>query len=565
MLKTLTIHNIALIENAECGFDKGLNILSGETGAGKSIIIDSLNFVLGGRADRSLIRYGAEEASVEAEFEDVNASVRQMLEEYEIDYDGEVILSRKMTLDGRNTCRINGVKLTVATLKSIAGALVDIYGQHENSILLNPASHLKIVDVYGYGEISEAKSDYTLTYARYNDIKKNIAKYGSLKDVNRNIDTYSAQINEIKKANIQVGEEERLSKTMDKYENVEIMLSSLGEASTLLNGDMDSNALEDIVAAMRALERISDYDDDIKESLDRLIELKEELRDIASEVSASLDAIDFDEYDARDTDRRLTEIRNVMAKYGDSEEEVLEYLEIIEKEYDFYANAEFELQRLIVEEETLKSELYIKAKALNASRQKVAKRFADAVVAELKELGMGKTVFEVSFRDFDESNFISHVTAEGCDSAEFLISPNLGQPLKPLSKIISGGEMSRFMLAIKKISADIDGVNVMVFDEIDTGISGNIATVMACKLYDISKNRQVLAVTHLPQLASMADNHYKIEKYTQSNSTYTSIIKLSREQMEEELARMTGGVGKSDYGLLHAKELKDAADRYKSN
>lgn len=565
MLRTLTISNIALIDKSEIEFTDGLNILTGETGAGKSIIIDSLNFVMGCRADKTLIRYGETEATVEAEFINVNDRVRSMLEEFEIEYDDELIISRKMTTEGKNVCRINGVKLTVSALKDIAGAMVDIYGQHENSVLLSSDTHIGIIDNFGGKSLDKIKSDYKNLFKEYKKTLSEIDKYGSLQDVNKKLDTLQRQIKEIKDAEINPGEEERLVKKCDIYDNAEEILSALTNAHILLNGDMDNNALDNIGRAFKELSKITDYDKEISDCTERLEELRIELSDISSTLGAHLDRVDFDEYEARDTINRLEKIRNIESKYGNTEEDVLEYLDKIEEEYDYYSNSEFELDKLEKNLTVLKEELYNKAKLLTEKRKKVSKEFSVLVEAEMKELGMPNTKFVIEFGEtYDMNNFLSYCNSEGADRLEFLISPNAGQPPKSLSKIISGGEMSRFMLAIKKISAELDGVNVMVFDEIDTGISGKIAGVVAKKLYDISVDRQVLAVTHLPQLASMADSHYLIEKTSDNITTETNVRLLNPEEDILEIARIIGGAEDSEYAIPHAKEMKNNSNLYKS-
>lgn len=564
MLTTLSINNIALIDRSEIEFGEGLNILTGETGAGKSIIIDSLNFVLGGRADKTLIRYGESEATVEAEFDKVNERVQVMLDEYDIDATDGLIITRKMSVEGKNTCRINGVKLTVAVLKVIAGALVDIYGQHENSILLDSNTHIGIIDNYGADEIKNVKKEYLQVFKEYKEIKSKLTKFKSVDDVEIRLEYLEKKIKEIEEANITLGEEEKLQKLCDSYDNAESILQGLTSAFKALNDD-EYNANDCISIAMRELSKVAEYNDIINELMPRLEELSIELSDIADTVAGQIGSVDFDEYEARDNIARLEYIRDVIDKFGRSEEDVINRYNEFVAEYDELGNAGLEVAKLSERLETVKTLLCEKARALTLARVNVSDKFSKKVVSELQELGMPNTTFAVDInREYDDEHIFNNLSESGVDKLEFLISPNAGQPLKPLSKIISGGEMSRFMLAIKKISAQIDGVNCMVFDEIDTGISGNIAQIVANKLSDISQHRQVLAVTHLPQLASMADNHYLIIKSTDNITTNTNVRLLNETERIQEVARIIDGANNSEFALLHAEKIIANANNYKA-
>ena len=564
MLRTLTINNIALISFAEIDFARGLNILTGETGAGKSIIIDSLNFVLGERADKTLIRNGENEAVVEAEFDEINLITRKILQEYEIEFEDGLILSRKMTEDGKNVCRINGIKVTVSALKNIASSLVDIYGQHENSVLLNSDNHIDILDNFIGEKIAFAKQEYLDAYKNFKQIKSKLNEYSKMTDVDIKIEILNKQLEEINEVNICIGEEEELQKKCEMYENAEDILRTSDNVYTLLNGDMQNNACDNIYTAIKELGKIEEYNNKIAGYISRLDEARIEIADIASSVESIASSVSVDEYEAQRDIARLAQIHNLEGKYGDSEEKIIAYRDKIAEEIEELSNYSFMLEKLTNDYSIALDNLEQKGIDLSDVRKTYAKQFENLVVSELKELGMPNTGFEVDIVTYNDIETIANKAgSNGIDIVEFLISPNLGEPLKPLKKVISGGEMSRFMLAIKKITAQIDGVNVMVFDEIDTGISGKIAQVVANKLYDISNSKQVLAVTHLPQLASMADCHYLIEKTTDNMRTNTNVKLLSNEQSAFEIAKMIDGISASESAVLHAEKLLEIAKEYK--
>lgn len=559
MLETLQIDNIALIEKLEIGFFKGLNILSGETGAGKSIIIDSLNFVLGTRADKSLISYGKDTAKVSAFFDISDClRVKEILSSMDIECDGdELVLTRIMTDSGKNSCRINGQKVTLSMLKEVAIALTDIYGQHEATGLLNDENHIIILDKYAKYALAKPLEIQKQLCDEVNSIKRELSKYGSLSDVAKKTDMLRFELDEIEKADLQDGEEEELLAKRKKFNNSRSISDALAAAQNYLDGD-ESGAVTTLSGAKSELSSVEEYDPRYSELIERLDSAKIEIKDIAETVESLLEESEYNPYEAERVEQRLALVRTLKRKYGATIADVLAYAEKIREELNFYDDAEYNIEKLNSSLATAESKLLKNSKEIHSVREEYAKKLADSICGQLKELGMNNATFyvDISF-DF---NSVSEI---GADNVLFMFSANAGQPPKALSKVISGGELSRFMLAVKNIISDVDGIQTMVFDEIDTGISGKIAQVVAEKLYNISTGKQVLAVTHLPQLASMADAHYLIGKTTENGKTFTHVQLLDEAGTLQEIARLLGG---SDYGthaLPHAKEMKEYSNNYK--
>ena len=565
MLANLNIKNIALIDSLEIDFSNGLNVLSGETGAGKSIIIDSLSFVMGKRADKSLIRYGEESASVTAVFENLTPHTLQIIKDFDIDSeDNQIIIKRTMTLDGKNTCSINGQRVTLAVLKDIAATLADIYGQHENVSVLNSSNHLNIIDKYGEKVLGQALETQRNLYNDYKDVCAKLAKYGSLKDVNKNIDLLQYQINEIESADIQEGEEDELIALRHKLNNSQTIVSTLNECYSVVDGDENENIISLINHCISQLGKISSFDSQIEELRERLDSTKIELKDIASSLSDIAEGSEFNMREYEECEQRIALIRSIKRKYGSTVEEINAFLNDIKEQYEFLSEGEEKVQEYENEKENLIKKLYKNTLELSQLRKDIAKELSDNVLKELKELGMPSCRFSADFAPIGDISAFSP-SSNGSDEVVFMFSANAGQPEKELSKVISGGELSRFMLAMKKIIANLDGISTMVFDEIDTGISGKIAQIVAQKMVDISRDKQVLAITHMPQLASMADNHYLIEKFTKDETTHTRLVLLNQNLREDEVARLIGGKDYSTFALPHAKEMIDYANNYKKS
>lgn len=561
MLCQLSIENIALIDKLELELKNGLNILSGETGAGKSIIIDSLNFVLGERADKSLIRFGTDKASVEAVFEDyLTPSIKDCLDDLGIEAEDVLILRRKMSADGKNECRINGRISTLSALKSLTELLVDIHGQHEHQSLLKSTNHIKLLDKLGEKKIATVKGEVEKNFDDYTSLKREFLRFGNADERERKLDILSFQIDEIEKADVKDGEEDELLSARKRIRNIEKIISALEGAKNLLDGYDSQSVSASIKNANSLLNTISSYDENIVPIADRLDSCKVEITDISETLSDMLQKLDFDSRSAEQIEERLEVVRTILRKYGGSYESLQKFYEEATKEAQTLSNATERVERLETEIKVAAEKLFASAKELSQERRKIADKFEKDITKELCDLGMGGSTFKVEIETTDD---VDQISANGADSVEFLISPNVGEPLKPLAKIISGGEMSRFMLAFKNILAGVDDIGTMVFDEIDTGISGNISQVVSEKMCNISRARQVIAVTHMPSLASMADNHYLISKSTENGKTLTHVDLLKDDT--DEVARLIGGNDYSIYAVPHAKEMKANAQRYKDS
>lgn len=563
MIISLDVKNIALIEHLSLQLNEGLNILSGETGAGKSIIIDSLHFVLGDRADKSLIRHGETTASVQVVFsDDGNPEVVALMDEYGIERDENIIVRRVMSENGRGECRINGAIVTVSQLKKIVTLLVDIHSQNEHQSLLNEAHHIKILDNYNK-PISSLKSDFLASFRAYIDAKNELETYGNPEERARKIELIEYQLEEIDNANVQENEEDELIDKRNLFQNSEKILNSLNSAVTLLSGDENLGALSALYGAKKELEGLSRYSDNYQEFADRLSSVIIDAEDVADTIKNELENSDFNPRELEKIESRIDEIRKIKRKYGKNYKEINEFYKNASAELETLRGAEARIEQLnkIIDKESTAS--IQKAIALNRARVDSGVRFANAVVENLRDLGMKSSTFEVEIL-FPDENILEHCTNNGADKVRFLISPNLGEPLKPLAKIASGGEMSRFMLGLKNITAELEGIDTLIFDEIDTGISGVIAKVVACKLYNVATKRQVIAVTHLPQLAAMADSHYLISKSEIGGKTITSLTALDDEKSLVELMRLSGSNENSAIGLENAKELKKWAISYKN-
>lgn len=561
MIKSLSVKNIALIDNLEAEFFEGFNVLSGETGAGKSIIIDSLNFVLGDRADKSLIRHGQSFASVEAVFDIFgNVDAQNKLEEYGFDADDVLIVSRTMNENGRNECRINRKTSNLSTLREIVSMLVDIHSQNEHQTLLHPENYIGIIDGYAAKKILPLSETYKTARKNYLSVKKEIDGYSDASDRERKKDLCEFQIEEIEKAALEEGEEERLVALRAKLNNMERILTSVASACEALDGDNGGSAVSDVSTSMAYLRSLEQYGEEYSQLYDRLDSVKIELSDIAETLKNSVDVEEFDEKTLGKTESRIRVIRDIKRKYGATVEEVNAYLADVRTEYEKLCNADIRLEELKVELKSLGETLRKAASELHSARVKSAEKFSTEILSHIKELGMSDALFDAEVSFIED---IEDYTAEGADKISFLLSPNKGEPPKPLNKVASGGELSRFMLALKTILADAESIGTLIFDEIDTGISGNVAKKVGESLSAIAAKRQVIVVTHLAQIAALADTHYLIEKTSDDVKTHTGLKLLDEGERISELIRLTGGFKESEASAMHARELKAWADSVK--
>ena len=556
MILQLHIKNIALIEDCTIEFGPKLNVLSGETGAGKSIIIDSMGFALGARADKSLIRHGATTATVEAVFDLSDASsVRQKLVEMGFEEDDTLILFRSMT-ETRSEVRINGRVATLSMLKDFGALLVDILGQHENQSLLNTSSHIELLDRYGESSISPLKMQCVDLYHHFKRIEKELEAFGDEVGRARRIDLLKYQIDEIKAADLVEGEEETLLADRERYRNAEKILTSVGTAVSALEGGDNFSIQSALSVALASLRQSTAHDMRLEELYERLDSLYVEAKDLTNELSDYVESFDFDGASADRIERRVDLIRAMKRKYGASVGDILSTLAELEQEYDSLSAADEKIKDLVAEKTLIYDKLIKSCASLSEKRRFFAEKLKKELEYELSQLGMGGSVFEIDF--VSNEACLSEI---GYDRVEFLISPNPGEPVRSLSKIISGGEMSRFMLAMKVITSRIDGIGTLVFDEVDAGISGRIGEVVAEKLALVSDAKQVIAITHLPQVAAMSDDHYLIEKNSVDGVTRTSLRHLDESGVVGEVERLSAGAG--TYGSLHARELRDFATKRK--
>ncbi|HWR23023.1 MAG TPA: DNA repair protein RecN [Feifaniaceae bacterium] len=556
MLQTLHIQNIALIERLELSFSTGFHVLTGETGAGKSIIIDAVNFVLGERANRDLIKSGAEKAFVEASF-DVSRSpgVLARLEELGIGHQAgdDLIISRELNVSGKSVCRINGALVNLSTLKTVTDLMVDIHGQHEHQSLLDVSSHLKYLDAFDKNAISPLSQKVASLYEQHQSILKELhAGFPSEQERLRRMDLLRYQIREISDAKLQPGEEAELDAQLKRLSNAQAIISALENGYSMLSGE-EGGALNGAAAAIRELSLIADYHAEYRDACNRLQDAYYAMEDIAYSLRDLKANFEFQPELLTEVEARLARIHLLKRKYGGSVEEVLAFLSKAQEEYDSLVQSDARREKLEQSLSAVKAQYQKAAALLMEARKAAASRFAERLVAELKALGMEKTQFEVALEPLSDGT----LSADGLARAEFLLSTNAGEPVKPLQRVASGGELSRIMLAFKTIH--MGSIPTVIFDEIDTGISGHIATAVGRKMRQISHERQVLCITHLPQIACMADIHFLVEKLEESGKTTSLVRELSHEERILEIARIMGAKQTDVRAMEHAKELLEQA------
>lgn len=550
MLQNLKIENVAIIESADIFFEKGLNILTGETGAGKSIVIDSINAILGERTSRELVRTGCTKANVTALFKTQSNAVVSALNELGIDSeeDGSLLVSRSISIDGKNVCRINGMPVTVGMLKTLGRELINIHGQHDSQQLLNPETHCGFVDkMAGNDELLE---EYSTAFQKLSEIKRDIASLQTDDAAKaRKIELLTYQIDEIENAQLTVGEIEDLKNVRTLHRNSEKIIANVNAAYSLINGeDETAGALEQIKMSARQLDAVSQYYSALEENADKLREITYLIEDVQDRLSSVMDELEYDPQYAQAVEDRLDYLNRLSRKYGETEEEMLEFCEKCKKERQDIELSDERLILLEAEEKKQRDYVISLASQLTERRTETGVEFSEKVREELVFLDMPNVVFAVDIKP-------AALNENGADEVEFLISPNLGEALKPMAKIASGGELSRIMLAIKNVLSDKDSTGTLIFDEIDAGVSGRAASKLGKKLSSVSVGRQVICVTHLAQIAAQADHHFEISKASHGGKTYTSVTPLDFEGRKRELARIIGGEEITQAQLDMAEEM----------
>lgn len=549
MLSSVHIENIALITSLDIEFGRGFSVFTGETGAGKSIIIDSIGFALGARSDRDIIRSGEDCAVVEALFCDISEETSEKCASCGIlpDEDGCIFIRRTLSSDGKGSVRINGRQVPVSLLREISGYLINIHGQHHNGELLNPEKHIGILDAYGESEAE--LSDYKVVYSEYTELKKKLASLEiDEKEKKRKIDILRFQVDEIKKAKLKAGEEEALLAEKNKIKNIERITKNVNTAYGNLYGDSGS-CYEKLDKAVSVIRAVSDIIPKADEYTEQLEDFKYRIMDIAELLYENLDGADDDPDSALDRiESRLDVIGKLKMKYGSDITEILEYLKKCEGELSETELSDVLSQELKGKISALEPELSEKSKKLTEKRTESGKKMAKLILEELKFLDMNGVKFAVSITPKDYST-------DGADKVEFMVSTNAGEPFKSLSKTASGGELARLMLAIKCVIAEKDSVETMIFDEIDTGVSGKTARKLGLKLLEISRDREVLCVTHSAQIASLGDVHYFVSKSEKNGRTSTGVSTLCGGERTDEVARIISGIGVTDSARIAAKEL----------
>ena len=563
MLAKLTVKNFALIENAEIIFTDGMNVLSGETGAGKSVIIESINFVLGGKPDRAFIRHGTEECSVTAEFDvSDNPSIGDIFDELDFDKEDVLIISRKFSVTGKSSVRINGNSATIGMLKKFTSHLIDVHGQSEHFELLSTSNQLKLLDKYGGEEIAAIKNELKGNYNAFRTVNDELEELGGNEDHRLiRLDVLDFQIKEIEDCAVKEGEEENLLSIRERIIQKERLLTALSAVKSAIS---DEGGVSDILGnAVRSVQSVSRFGQEYEDLYSRLSAVYSETEDISETAGEIEESLSEEGLDPDALEERLEKIKKIKKKYGGSFEEINVFLENAKSEKEKLENFNETAEKLLLESEKLKDVLYKNYASLDNVRRKYAKQLENNVLAELAELKMDKSKFAIVFSALPDKSDCKFDSANGANEVEFFFSANLGEPLKPLSSVISGGEMSRFMLSVKAQSAKYNDISTFIFDEIDAGISGAVAKVVARKLCRISKEVQVIAISHLPQITSFADNNLLIYKHEKDGLTYTSVKKLSDVEKTAEIVRLVGGTTDNASATALAESLICEAEEYK--
>ena len=546
MLSLLHIENIAVIESADIAFDRGFNVLTGETGAGKSIVIDAISAILGERAYRDMIRTGTAKASVRAVFADVPEL--SWFADNGVEYDPETMIQREIFLDGKNVCRVNGSLVSVSILHKLGIQLINIHGQHDSASLFDEDNHLAFLDAFADNE--SLRQDYGEKYTAVSKLRREIdALTMDEGEKLRRMETLKYQIAEIEKANLEPGEDETLEERRKLLQNAEKLSNGMDEAVECLYGSDDTDGAAGLLAqAEYALARLARFSDSFSAMHDRVSDLMYQVQDVAEEVRDARDDLSYSADELEQIESRLDVIYKLRRKYGVTCEDILAYLDNAKKELDEIEFADDHLERLKGKLKKAEKAAWDAAFALRENRQAAAQSLSQRILTELAQLDMPRVQFSCEFRELE-------LTPNGADAAAFYMSANAGEALKPMSKVASGGELARIMLAMKNVLAEKDHVGTLIFDEVDTGVSGRAAQKVAEKLRSVAVHKQVLCVTHLPQLAALADTHLLIAKSERNGRTYTSVSPLDREGRKRELARIIGGTNITETTLKSAEEM----------
>jgi len=560
MLLQLNIKNFALIENLSISFNKGFNVFSGETGAGKSILIDAINYVIGSKFNKDLIRTGKNKTVVEAVFTIENENTYEVLNELSIDYEDLIIIERETFQSGKSIIKVNGKSMLVSNLKKLTSTLLDIHGQHENQNMLDPLNHINYLDYYAHDKIAVQLGKYKSVYEKLNGIRNKIRNLSGIQGENDKIaDFMKYQIDEINKAKLIEGEDEELQKRISVLSNAEKISGILNNSySILYNGDENKpSTFDELGSVIRDFRVIENNHEDLKKITQELQDTYYSLEGAVEEIRNFKEDIYYDENELDDINQRIFQISGLKKKYGKSIKEILEYKDEISTQFDELVNRTEIIEKLRKEEEELIKDIKKQAENIHNIRCAISKQLEQRIKKELSYIGLEKSVFKINIEVLDK------FMANGFDKVQFFISTNPGEPVKPLEKIISGGELSRIMLALKTVFVDKDNIPSVIFDEIDTGISGRIAQSVSEKMYAISINHQVFCVTHLPQIASMSDVHYCVSKETKNGKTYTNVDMLSQTEKELEIAKMIGGAEVTNITIENSRELISMADSKK--
>lgn len=562
MLLQLNIKNFALIEDLTINFEKGLNILTGETGAGKSILIDAINYVLGDKFNKGLIRTGENRTFVEAVFDIENSNTIKVMNEMDLECGDLLIISRETFKSGKTVAKVNGRSLLLSDIKKIAGTLINIHGQHENQELLDANSHIYYLDRFGEDKLYPLISQYEIKYKKLLEIDKKIKGF-AVEDGEKEklTDFLKYQIEEINNANLKIGEDKELDQRYSILNNAEKINNVLSTCFNILYNSSDEfmsvyDSLNKVIRELRSIEKhvekLKNITSSLEESYFSIEQNIFEIRDLLESVTYDKDELEF-------INRRIYQIDSLKRKYGTTIEEIISYKSKIEKQYDDMMNSNKIIENLKKERLYLVEKLVEDAKKIHNIRTIIGKELELKIKSELDYVGLEKSIFKIDI------NFQENFYVNGCDKVQFLISTNPGEPLKPLDKVVSGGELSRIMLSLKTVFVNKDEIPSVIFDEIDTGISGRIAQRVAEKMYLISKFHQVFCVTHLPQIASMSDNHFLVSKEVKDAKTFTNIKKLNKVEKEHEIARMIGGSEITELTLKNSKEMVNLASKRKKD